>query len=287
MKRLVIIKGGGELATGAALYLYRAGFRVLLLEKENPTSTRREVSFADAAHDGQKTVERVTCRLAESVEEAKSRLRKNEIVMLIDPEGKSIKKLAPKVILDAVLSGEDRHETIKGSADHTIALGPGFCAGRDVDAVVETMRGYNLGRIVYEGYASRRDKNAGQVGNVTNPEHLLLAPIDGTVESLRHISYMVKVDEPVAIVHTPNGSVTIKAHLDGVLRGIVRNGSFIKKGQKLAEINPTMRQGECFAVSDKARCIGGAVLMAVMAWAKKNKKRTLFDKLSGRDDMFE
>ncbi len=286
MKRLVIIKGGGELATGAALYLFRAGFRVLLLEKENPTSTRREVSFADAAHDGQKTVERVTCHLAASLDEAKHLLKNNELAMLIDPEGKCIKKLAPKILLDAILSGAERHEIAKGCAEHTIALGPGFCAGRDVDAVIETMRGYNLGRIVYEGYASRRDNAAGQVGNVTNTEHLLFAPIDGTVESLHHISYKVKKGEPLAIIHTPNGSVTVAAHLDGVLRGILRDGSFIKKGKKIAEINPTMRQGECFAVSDKARCIGGAVLMAVMAWAKKNKKRGFFEKISDRD-MFD
>ena len=286
MKRLVIIKGGGELATGAAIYLYRAGFRVLLLEQANPTSTRREVSFADAVHDGQKTVERVTCRLADSVEDAKRRLKDNEVVMLIDPEGKSIKKLEPKILLDAILSGKANHGVTKGVAEHTIALGPGFCAGRDVDAVIETMRGYNLGRIVYEGYTSRSDRSAGQVGNVSNVEHIIFAPLAGTVESLHHISYKMKKDEPLAVIHTDNGSVTIKAHLDGVLRGIVHDGSFIKKGQKMAEINPDMRQGDCFSVSDKTRCIGGAVLMAVMAWAKKNKKRGFFAKLS-EQEMFD
>ena len=285
MKRLIIIKGGGELATGAAIYLYRAGFRVLLSEQANPTSTRRGVSFADAVHDGQKTVDRITCRLADSIEEAKHRLKKNELVMLVDPNGASIDALEPKILLDAILSGE-KHGIIKGLAEHTIALGPGFCAGRDVDAVIETMRGYNLGRIVYEGYTSRRDKKAGQVGNVSNVEHLIFAPLAGTVDPLHHISYSIKKDEPLATINTDNGSVTIKAHIDGVVRGIVHDGSYIKKGVKIAEINPDMRPGDCFNLSDKARCIGGAVLMAVMTWAKKNKKRGFFAKLSDQE-MFD
>ena len=280
MKRLVIIKGGGEIATGTAIYLFRAGFRVLLLETERPSSIRREVSFADAAYDGKKTVERVTCRLVSDIDAAQKRLKDNEVVMLIDPSGKSIRELKPKYIVDAVFSG-DKRSLDRSLAEHTLALGPGFCAGRDVDAVIETMRGYNLGRIVYEGYSSRKSGQPGQVAADDHIEHILFSPAAGEVEALHHISYPIKEGEAIAVIHAANGKdVTATAQMTGVIRGIIRDGFPIREGQKLADINPTMRQGDCFRMSDKSRCIAGAVLEAIMIWDSQKKKRGFFDKLS-------
>lgn len=276
MKRLIIIRGGGELATGAALYLFRAGFRVLLLEQPQPSSARREVSFADAAYDGQKTVERVVCRRADSVKEAEKRLKENEMTMLIDPQGKCIEKLKPKIVIDAILAYENRGMS-RDMAEHTLALGPGFCAGRDVDAVIETMRGYSLGRIIYEGYSSRGQGKAGQVAADDHIEHIVFAPVAGRVEALHHISFPIKKGEPLAVIHTDDGeSITVAARFDGVIRGIVRDGFSVKQGQKMADVNPNMRQGDCFNVSDKARCVAGAVLAAVTAWESKKKKRSFF-----------
>lgn len=275
MKRLVIIRGAGEIASGAAIYLHNAGFRVLILEKEKPSSTRREVSFADAAYDGEKTVARVTCKKAGSPKEAEKLLKAGELVMLIDPGGRHIAGFEPQVVIDALMANEN-FGTTRDMAQHTLALGPGFCAGRDVDAVVETMRGHTLGRIIYEGYSYRKEGEVFQVGH-NDKENILLSPVEGRVEALHNISCKMEKGEPVARIHQEDGTVTeICAHISGVLRGIVREGSMVSKGQKLIDINPVMHQEDCFTISDKVRCIAGAVLQAVMKWENQQPKRRFF-----------
>jgi len=271
MKRLVIIRGGGEIASSAAIYLHQAGFRVLILETSQPTSIRREVSFADAAYDGQKTVERVTCTLADSPKAAEKRLKDGELVMLIDPTGKCIADFKPKVLLDGILAHANTG-TNREMAEHTLALGPGFCAGRDVDAVIETMRGHEMGRIVYEGYSKRDEKSYDQEARDAL-ERIILAPETGEIESLHHISFQVKEGEPIAKIHLPDKKVIeVVSPIKGVLRGIMRDGLIVTKGKKIADVNHVMRQSQCFKLSDKARCIGGAVLEAVMIWESKKRR---------------
>ena len=186
-------------------------------------------------------------------------------------------ELKPDVLIDAIVAHKS-HGKEKGLAEHTIALGPGFCAGRDVDVVVETGRGHNLGRLIYEGYSSKDiDHGNGTVGENPNIEHLVFAPADGRVEMMRTISLMVKKGEVIGHLHVKEGeSVDIKATIDGVLRGAIYDGSKVAAGQKIADIHPTMGQEECYTISDKARCIGGSVLEAVMAWESKKPKHRFF-----------
>ena len=277
MKHLVVVRGGGELASGTIHALYRAGFRVLVLEKKEPSATRRRVAFSEAMYRGQAKVERITCYKAKNLIEAKDRLKKGELVMLEDPTARSVKELKPQVLVDAILS-HGTNGTTKDMAEHTIALGPGFCAGRDVDVVVETMRGHNLGRLIYEGFSARsQDIQSSTVGESANMEHLIFAPEAGTVDVLSTISLMVKKGEPLAVLHTEDGrDIEIKATIDGVLRGALHRGSKVKKEQKIADIHPTMGQEECFTISDKARCVAGSVLEAVMVWENKRPKRRFF-----------
>ena len=277
MKRLVVIRGGGELATAAAIYLHNSGFRVLMLEKAQPTSTRREVSFADAAYDGKKTVARVTCRREDSPREAEKRLKDGEVIMMIDPKGKHIPYFKSKVLLDGILAHENKG-TLREWAEHTLALGPGFCAGRDVDAVIETMRGHNLGKIIYEGYSYRDQGKLSLVDAAGAVGQILFAPEAGRLEGLHSISHKTQKDEPIANIHREDGSVLeIRSQLDGVLRGIIHSGCTVKKGQKIADVNPVMTREECFTLTDKARCVAGSVLQAVMAWESRKRKRITFD----------
>ncbi len=277
MKHLVIVRGGGELASGTIHALYRAGFKVLVLEQKEPSATRRRVAFSEAMYRGESKVERIVCHKAKNLFEAKERLKKGELVMLEDPEARCVKELKPQVLVDAILS-HTTNGTTRDMAEHTIALGPGFCAGRDVDVVVETMRGHNLGRLIYEGYSARsQDIFSSTVGASANMEHLIFAPEEGTVDILSTISLMVKKGEPLAQLHTPDGrTIEIKATIDGVLRGALHRGSKVKKDQKIADIHPTMGQEECFTISDKARCVAGSVLEAVMVWEHKRPKRRFF-----------
>lgn len=277
MKRLIIIRGGGELAAAAAVYLHNSGFRVLMLEKPYPTSTRREVSFADAVYDGKKTVARVECKRADTFKDAEKWLKDGLVVVMVDPKGKHIPYFRPKVLMDGIMANENRG-TNKNMAEHTIALGPGFCAGRDVDAVIETMRGHNLGRIIYEGYSYRDQGKLSLVDAAGAVGQLIFSPMAGKVETLCSISRVVKKDEPVARIHGEDGSVQeIRAEIPGILRGIVHNGCPVKQGQKIIDINPVMSREDCFTLSDKARCIAGSVLQAVMAWESKKRKRITFD----------
>ena len=277
MKHLVIVRGGGELASGTIHALFRAGFRVLVLEQKEPSATRRRVAFSEAMYRGESKVERIVCHKAKNLIEAKDRLKKGELVMLEDPEARCVKELKPQVLVDAILS-HSTNGTTRDMAEHTIALGPGFCAGRDVDVVVETMRGHNLGRLIYEGFSARsQDIYSSTVGASANMEHLIFAPEEGTVDVLRTISLMVKQGETIALLHTPDGrTLEIKATIDGVLRGALHKGSKVRKEQKIADIHPTMGQEECFTISDKARCVAGSVLEAVMVWEHKRPKRRFF-----------
>ena len=277
MKHLVVVRGGGELASGTIHALYRAGFKVLVLEQKQPSATRRRVAFSEAMYRGESKVERIVCHKAKNLIDAKERLKKGELVMLEDPEARCVKALKPQVLVDAILS-HSTNGTTKEMAEHTIALGPGFCAGRDVDVVVETMRGHNLGRLIYEGFSARsQDIQSSTVGESANMEHLIFAPEEGTVDILSTISLMVKKGEPLARLHTPDGrTIEIKATIDGVLRGALHKGSKVKKDQKIADIHPTMGQEECFTISDKARCVAGSVLEAVMVWENKRPKRRFF-----------
>ena len=149
MENFVIVRGGGDIATGTIYKLYQCGFRVLVLETENPSAIRRNVAFSEAVYNGTQTVENLTCHLAETVEDAISMLEEGKLVMLIDPKGESIDRLNPMAVVDGILAKKNLG-TNRETAPITIALGPGFTAGEDVDAVIETMRGHSLGRVIYE-----------------------------------------------------------------------------------------------------------------------------------------
>ena len=276
MKRLVVIRGGGELATASAIYLHNAGFRVLILEQAQPTSTRRMVSFADAVYDKKKVVERVTCRLATDYKDAEKRLKDGEIVLMVDPVGRFIKEFEPKVVIDGILAHRN-FGTNRKMAEHTLALGPGFCAGRDVDVVIDTMRGHNLGRIVREGYTTKVQGTPDQVDSNGTAEHIIFSPASGKLEVKKNISFMVKEGEVIAKLHVAEKEVIdIKSPLTGVLRGSIHDGYYVEAGQKILDVNPHLTQTECFSMSDKARCIAGSVLMVVVGWENAKKKRRLF-----------
>ena len=269
MKRLVMIRGGGEMATGVALALHTAGFRVLLLERSEPSATRREVSFSDAVYDKEKTVERVKCVCLKDRKEAAKRLKAGDVVMIVDPAAQSVEDFHPQVFVDAVLAHRNLGTT-KKMAEHTIALGPGFCAGRDVDTVIDTTRGHNMGRIVHEGFTRRDDEELAPDETI---EHIVFASAAGRFEALRSISFLVRKGEVIGHIHAGGGTVDVTAPFDGVLRGILRDGTTVYEGEKVADVHPEMTQGECFTVSDKVRCIGGSVLTDIMQWESGHHKR--------------
>ncbi|MBP3428593.1 MAG: EF2563 family selenium-dependent molybdenum hydroxylase system protein [Clostridia bacterium] len=263
MENLIIVRGGGDLATGTIYKLHRCGFPVLVLETDSPSAIRRNVAFSEAVYAGVQTVEDMTCTLACSEEEALALLEAGRLAMLVDPEGACIPRLRPMAVVDAILAKRNLG-THRGMASVTVALGPGFCAGEDVDAVVETKRGHALGRVILRGCAAANTGVPGVIGGY-GKERVIHSPAAGVLRGVRRITDTVAAGEVIAYIDTDGQSVPVVTQIGGLLRGLIRDGYPVTKGFKIADVDPrTEEYGNCFTISDKARCIAGGVLEAIL-----------------------
>ena len=262
---LVVIRGAGDIATGIALRLWRSHIRVVMTEIPQPTAIRRTVCFSQAVVHGTARVEDVTAKRAETAEEALQILKGGIIPVLPDPEGNCIPRLRPDVLVDAILAKRNLGTQIT-DAPVVIGIGPGFTAGADCHAVVETMRGHYLGRSLYEGSAMPNTGIPGLIGGFAG-ERVLRAPADGVFHQLLEIGQQVQQGDVAATV---NGEPMI-CTLDGVLRGILADGTPVHKGMKAGDIDPRCEQEHCYCASDKALAVGGGVLEAILALSKALK----------------
>lgn len=263
IENCIIVRGGGDLATGTIYKLHQCGFPVLVLETCNPSAIRRNVAFSEAVYQGTQTVEGITCTLAASVKEAEALLKAGKLTMLVDPAGACIDHFRPLAVVDAILAKENLG-TRRDIAPITVALGPGFTAGLDVDAVVETKRGHNLGRVFYSGSAAPNTGIPGIIGGF-GKERVIHSPAAGILRTVSKITDTVEKGQTIAVVETVQGDVPVHATLTGLLRGLIRDGYPVSEGFKIADIDPrTNEYNNCFTISDKARCIAGGVLEAVL-----------------------
>ncbi len=256
-ERLVIVRGAGDLATATIIRLKRAGYHVLALETAEPSSIRRTVSLSEAVYDKSATVEKEKAVLIDSAEDAFSAFDDGLIPILIDEKGEAIKKLRPTVVVDAIIAKKNLGTKID-DAELTIALGPGFHASRDVDFVIETQRGHNLGKVISSGEAA---PNSGKPGIIEGfgEERVIHSPEDGKIRHFFSIGDIVRKGEIIARV----GETDVPASIDGMLRGLIREGYECKKGLKIADIDPRGARAEYLTMSDKARAISGSVLEVV------------------------
>ena len=298
---LIICRGAGDLATGIIHRLHRAGHRVIALETDYPAAIRRQVSFCEAVYDGSAAVEGVTARLVPALADAETDtetysgindtpaahivsekwdssaieavLEAGEVPLLIDPKGESIALLKPDVVVDAIIAKKNLGTTID-MAPLVIGVGPGFTAGKDVHLVIESMRGHNLARIITDGMAQ---PNTGVPGNIAGftSERVIHAPAAGYIYDVRKIGDIVQKGDEIARIYPDKESydnalseyVPVNATITGIIRGLIREGYYFRKGFKIADIDP--RESEitnCFTISDKARSIAGSVLEAVSAF---------------------
>ncbi len=261
---LIIVRGAGDIATGTIHRLKNAGFRALVLETDKPSAIRRKVAFSEAVYDGRTNVEGVDAVLADSLHSAENILSEGKVPVLVDPYGGSISVVRPKAVVDAVLAKRNLG-TNRNMAPLTIALGPGFEAGTDVDYVVETQRGHDLGRVLSSGYAKENTGVPGVI-NGYGAERVIHAEQNGILKLLHDIGDFVRQDEAIAEITNENGVFAVRASLTGLLRGIIRDGYEVDKGLKIADIDPRKEEYDnCFTISDKARCIAGSVLEIIVA----------------------
>ena len=263
MKNLILVRGGGDLATGTIYKLKKCGFPVLILETANPSAIRRNVAFCEAVYQGTQTVEDMTCYRADSPEQARQFLREGKLTLLVDPAGATISQWKPLAVVDGILAKKNLG-TNRNMAPITVALGPGFTAGEDVDAVIETKRGHHLGRVLWEGTAAPNTGIPGLIGGY-GKERVIHSPAEGILRNVRKITDTVSRGDVIAVVETEKGAVPVEATLDGILRGLIRDGYPVKVGFKMADIDPRIDEyNNCFTISDKARCIAGGVLEAIL-----------------------
>ena len=263
---LVIVRGAGDLATGIVYSLYKAHFKVIVLETQYPSSIRRRVALSEAVYDGESKVEDIESVLVKSYEEALNIIANKDykkIPILIDPNCDILKNIKPAFLIDAIIAKKNLG-TNKSMAKYTIALGPGFTAGKDCDIVIETMRGHNLGRMYLEGEAIPNTGIPGNIGG-KEAERVIHASSDGIIENVKNIGDFVKEKEVIAYINNNNEKIEVLATFDGLLRGIIKDGFKVHKGLKIADIDPRKSEYDnCFTISDKARNLGGSVLTAMM-----------------------
>jgi xanthine dehydrogenase accessory factor len=260
---IILIKGGGEMASGVAYRLFSSHFRVCMTEIPKPQSVRREVSFCEAIYDDVKVVEGVKARRVESKEEILKAWERNEIPILVDPEANIRREINPDVLVDAILAKRNLGTNIN-DAPLVIGLGPGFKTGVDAHVVIETNRGHNIGRIILSGEAEPNTGIPGVIGGFSH-ERVLRAPSDGIYKTLKNIGDTVKKGEEIAYVN----NIPVNAKIDGIIRGLLRDGLYVKNGLKLGDVDPRGIKEYCYTISDKARAIAGGVLEGIMMFFNK------------------
>jgi xanthine dehydrogenase accessory factor len=262
-RQLIIVRGGGDIATGTIHRLHRCGYPVLVLETGTPSAIRRQVAFSEAIYDGSSEIEGVTCLKVSSYDEAKAVWEAAAVPVMIDERCDILKRVRPWALVDAILAKKNLGTT-RDMADKTIGLGPGFTAGEDVDLVIETMRGHDLGRILSKGCALPNTGVPGRIGGF-DKERVIHSPAQGILFGTVRIGDRVEKGQPIAIIVTGQGEVTVEASLTGLVRGLIRDGYPVTKGFKIADIDPREQEFEnCFTISDKARAIGGSVLEGLL-----------------------
>lgn len=260
----VIIRGGGDLATGIAYKLHNAGYKVIILEIDKPLTVRRAVAFSEAVYEKEVVVEGVKGILAKDMEDIYKILGEGSIPVYIDSKGDIIKEIKPLAVIDAIIAKRNLG-TNKSMAPITIGIGPGFEAGKDVDLVIESNRGLNLGKIIYYGKAEEDTGIPGEVMGYKE-ERVLRAPCNGRVEAFYNIGDIIEKDHPICQV----GNEKVISPFKGILRGMIKEGLYVKKGLKIGDIDPRCIKDYAFTISDKARIIGNSVLEGIL-YLNKNK----------------
>ena len=254
----VLIKGGGEVATGVAHRLFRAHFKVCLTETPNPQAVSRGVSFSEAVYDGEKEVEGIGAKLVESAGEIPTVWGEDKLPIIVDPETAIKDTLHPSILVDAIMAKRNTGTRLT-DADLVIGLGPGFQAGKDVHLVVETNNSERLGEVIFAGEA---EKNTGipiAIDGLTS-ERVLHSSSDGLFVTKREIGERVAAGEVIASV----GRQELKAPIGGVVRALLRSGIQVKEGTKLAEIDQVASKEICYSIRARVRAIAGGVLEAIL-----------------------
>jgi xanthine dehydrogenase accessory factor len=266
MALLIFLRGGGDLASGVALRLYHAGFKIIITELPEPLVVRRAVSFAEAVYSGKTKVEGVPGCLAHDLNQAWEFLRVGCIPVMIDPQAKMLEEArnrlpaqSPIVLIDARMT-KTRTQGNPDTVELAIGLGPGFVASENCDAVIETNRGHRMGRVIWRG-AAEKDTGVPESVRAHGTDRVIRSPVNGILAA--HVQIGDHLEEGQIIAEV--GDMQVKAPFKGVLRGLLHPGIHVWRGLKLGDIDPRDDPRYCYQVSDKSLAIGGGVLEAILS----------------------
>lgn len=262
-KMIVFVKGAGEQASGVGIRLWRSGFRVVMSELPQPLTIRRTVAFSEAIYEGKTRVEETNAKQAENLEQINRCWAQGILPVVPDPDASLIQKINPAVVVDAILAKVNTGTTIQ-DADLVIGLGPGFTAGKDVHAVIETNRGHYLGRVIWEGCAEPNTNLPGEMRGVRS-KRVIYAPASGIFQQTLSIGAFVEKGETIGTID----GVPVKTSIAGVLRGLIHNSITVHKHLKIGDVDPRNDPAFCWTVSDKALAMGGAALEAILQWQNR------------------
>ncbi len=252
--QLCVLRGGGDLATGVAWRLTRAGWPVVVCELDLPLTIRRTVAVSTAVTEGAIDIEGMRAVLAPNALEAAALAADGVVGVVISPQ---LPRLDPAVVIDARLAKRNIDTTID-DAPLVIGLGPGFTAGVDCHAVIETQRGHHLGRVLWSGAAAPDTGTPGVIAG-KGAERVVRAPTDGSVRWRVRIGDAVRPGEPMGAI----GGIEIAAPFAGTVRGLITEQVPITEGLKIADVDPRHDPTACHEISDKALAVGGGVVEAV------------------------
>lgn len=264
---LCLIRGGGDMATGVGYRLYRAGFPIVVTELAWPLAVRRAVAFAEAVYSGEVKVEDVRARHVPNADVALQLVAEGYVSVLVDEKGESLAEIRPVVVVDGRMAKVNIDTRIT-DAPFVVGLGPGFTAGEDCHALIETKRGHHLGRVIWQGMATPNDGLPEPVKGYSDGR-ILRAPCTGTLRIQRKIGDLVIEGERLALVE----GETVEAPFTGILRGIAHDGLMVTKDMKIGDIDPRAVHDYCFEISDKALAVGGGVLEAVLNWLNTHQTK--------------
>jgi xanthine dehydrogenase accessory factor len=268
LRDIVAIRGGGEIGTAIAHKLQRSGFKVFIIENEAPISIRRTVAYAQAVFNGEMTVEGIKGVRVEQAEEIIDAWEKRRIPVIVDSECNILREIPVDILVDAIMARKNTG-THREMASITIATGTGFIAGQDVDIVIETKKGHDQGRLIFEGSAEPETAVPGESEGV-EINKVVNAPIEGVIKNHVHIGEIVQKGQLLAEIEgTP-----IKAEISGIMRGIIRDGTRVWKGLKIIEVDPSVTPEQCYRLSQRSRDVAGGVLEAVMYLKTENELNT-------------
>lgn len=259
---MVLVRGAGEQATGVGWALAKAGFRVVMTEVAKPLMVRWPVCFGTAVAEGKWQVEGIPACRVDSPEECEVAWKTGEIPVLVDPDLEGLPILNPSILVDAIMAKRNLG-TKRSMAFRTIGLGPGFTAGVDVDVVVETNRGHHLAQLIYSGAAQPNTGIPGEIAGLSR-ERVIYSPKAGIFEAKWAIGEQVSAGDCLGEINDGIQRAKVFSSINGVLRGLLRTDTPVTAHVKIGDVDPRGYKEYCWTISDKARAIGGAVLLGIM-----------------------